>query len=303
VAGLDGSRRAPPVPRAAGGVLKTPTRRWGTLAVIAAWIVWDEERWHTIAARQLRFCREAGSLAQMVISANTLAILTTFRGDFAAAASLVSEAEAVAASIWALPELIEAAGRTGQSRQAADALDRLAAATNIGQTDWGHGIYARCRALLNDGEDAEDWFRQAADRLSRTPLRPELARAHLLCGEWLRRERRRVDAREQLRTAHEMFMAMGAEAFAERAARELLATGERVRKRAVEAREQLTSQEVRWRGSPATASPIQRSRRGCSSAREPPSITSTRSSPNWGSARGTNSTAFSARQPAAAPAS
>jgi tetratricopeptide (TPR) repeat protein len=112
-------------------------------------------------------------------------------------------------SMWALPELIEAASRTGQTRLAADALGRLAEATSIGQTDWGPGIYARCRALLSDREDAEDGYREAIDRLSRTRLRPELARAHLLYGEWLRRQRRRADARAQLRTAHEMFAAIG----------------------------------------------------------------------------------------------
>ena len=94
------------------------------------------------------------------------------------------------------------------------------------RADWGQGIYARCRALLSDGQDAEGWYREAVGRLSRTRLRPELARAHLLYGEWLRREHRRADARAQLRTAHEMFAAIGMQAFAERARRELGATGE-----------------------------------------------------------------------------
>src|SRR6516225_9556533 len=129
-------------------------------------------------------------------------------------------------SAWALPEVIEAASRTGQTRVAAAALGRLAAATSVGQTDWGPGIYARSRALLSDGEDAETAYREATERLGRTPLRPELARAHLLYGEWLRREGRRVDARAQLRTAHDMFDAIGMAAFAERARRELAATGE-----------------------------------------------------------------------------
>src|SRR5260370_26246636 len=120
-------------------------------------------------------------------------------------------------SMWALPELIEAASRTGQTQLATDALGRLAEATSIGQTDWGQGIYARCRAQLSDGPDAEGWYRQAVDRLSRTSLRPELARAHLLYGEWLRRERRRAEARARLRTAHEMFDAIGMAAFGARA--------------------------------------------------------------------------------------
>jgi DNA-binding CsgD family transcriptional regulator len=145
---------------------------------------------------------------------------------------------------WALPELIEAASRTGQTRVAADALERLAEATSVGQTDWGLGIYARSRALLSDGEDAETSYREAIERLSRTPLRPELARAHLLYGEWLRREGRRADARAQLRTAHGMFAAIGMEAFAERARHELAATGETAHNRTVEARDTLTPQEA-----------------------------------------------------------
>jgi len=147
-------------------------------------------------------------------------------------------------SMWALPELIEAASRTGQTRLAVDALGRLAEATSIGQTDWGQGIYARSRALLSDGEDAEGLYREAVDRLSRTRLRPELARAHLLYGEWLRRQNRRVDARQQLRTAYDMLTAIGMAAFAERARRELFATGEKVRIRTAETPDQLTEQEA-----------------------------------------------------------
>ena len=110
--------------------------------------------------------------------------------------------------------------------------------------DFGLGIEARSRALVSAGEAAEGFYREAVDRLGRTQLRPELARAHLLYGEWLRRENRRADAREQLRTAQEMLAAMGAEAFAERARRELLATGETVRKRTAQAPDTLTAQEA-----------------------------------------------------------
>jgi DNA-binding CsgD family transcriptional regulator len=145
--------------------------------------------------------------------------------------------------MWALAELIEAASRTGQTGLAADALARLAEATSIGQTDWGQGIYARCRALLSDGRDAEDSYREAVDRLGRTGFRPELARAHLLYGEWLRRESRRADARAQLGTAHGMFGAIGMEAFAERARRELLAAGQAVGTRTADTHDQLTPQE------------------------------------------------------------
>ena len=126
---------------------------------------------------------------------------------------------------------------------AAGALDRLAETTQAGRTDYGLGLEARSRALLSRGDAAEGWYREAIDRLGRTPHRPDLARAHLLYGEWLRRESRRVDARGQLRTAHDMFAAIGMEAFAERARRELTATGEKVRKRSVETHGQLTPQE------------------------------------------------------------
>ena len=145
---------------------------------------------------------------------------------------------------WALSELIEAATRTGQRRARgggarAPRRARRRAATPTGRSASRPGR----RALLSEGETAERLYREAIDRLGRTRLRPELARAHLLYGEWLRREGRRVDARAQLRTAHELFVTIGMEAFAERARRELLATGERVRRRTAETRDELTPQE------------------------------------------------------------
>jgi DNA-binding CsgD family transcriptional regulator len=146
-------------------------------------------------------------------------------------------------SMWALPELVEAASRGGDAESARDALERLAETTQPAGTDFALGIEARCRALLSDGAAADDLYREAIERLSRTQLRPELARGHLLFGEWLRREGRRVEAREQLHTAHDMFAAIGMEAFAERARRELVATGGKVRKRSAEMRDQLTPQE------------------------------------------------------------
>jgi DNA-binding CsgD family transcriptional regulator len=146
-------------------------------------------------------------------------------------------------SAWALPELIEGATRSGNAVLAGDALERLVAATSASEGDWGPGIVARSRALLSEGEAAESFYGEAIAHLSRTRLRPELARTHLLYGEWLRREGRRVDARGQLRIAHGMLTAIGMEAFAERAGRELLATGEKVRKRTVETRDDLTPQE------------------------------------------------------------
>jgi DNA-binding CsgD family transcriptional regulator len=147
-------------------------------------------------------------------------------------------------SAWALPELIEAGVRTGERQFAADALERLVEATTAAGTDWALGIEARSRALLSDDETAESSYLEAINRLQRTRIRPELARAHLLYGEWLRRRRRRIDARGQLRTAHDMLLAMGLEAFAERARRELLSTGETVRKRKVGTKhDELTPQE------------------------------------------------------------
>jgi DNA-binding CsgD family transcriptional regulator len=146
-------------------------------------------------------------------------------------------------SMWALAELVEAAARVGDPELARDALNRLAETTQPASTEFALGIEARSRALLSDGATAEELYRESIDRLSRTQLRPELARAHLLYGEWLRRGGRRFDAREQLRTAHDMFVAIGMEAFAERARRELIATGEKVRKRSDQTRDELTPQE------------------------------------------------------------
>ena len=160
-----------------------------------------------------------------------------------AAARQASEHKHVYVSVWALPELIEAAARTGDTRIAGDALDLLTETTRAGGTDLGLGIEARTRALLSEGEAAEGHYREAIDRLGRTRHRPELARAHLLYGEWLRRQRRRRDARDQLRTAFEMFDSMGMEAFAARARAELRATGERARPRGPGTPEVLTAQE------------------------------------------------------------
>jgi DNA-binding CsgD family transcriptional regulator len=143
-----------------------------------------------------------------------------------------------------LPELVEAATRAGLPEVAAAALLRLEERARAAGTDWALGVLARSRALLSDGEDADGLYREAIERLGRTRIRAELARAHLLYGEWLRREGRRVDAREQLRSAHELFARMGAEAFAERARRELTATGETVRRLTVETRDALTPQEA-----------------------------------------------------------
>jgi DNA-binding CsgD family transcriptional regulator len=147
------------------------------------------------------------------------------------------------ASMWALPELVEAAARVGNEELARSALGRLSETSGTCDTDWALGIAARCRALVSDGAAADELYREAIERLGRTEIRTELARGHLVYGEWLRGENRHADAAAQLRTAHDQFTAIGMEAFAERARKELLAIGERVRHRAVKMRDDLTPQE------------------------------------------------------------
>jgi DNA-binding CsgD family transcriptional regulator/tetratricopeptide (TPR) repeat protein len=297
--------------------------RWGVLASTAAVALWDFDSWDAVITRQMELTRDAGALAPLSIALNGEGIVVTWRGDFAAAALVTAEADAVTEatgtriapygalllaalrgreaeatqlieatiedataggeglavqyahwttavlyngigryeealtaaqrasddtpalflSAWALSELIVASTRTRKEGRAIDALERLAENTSATATDWGLGILARSRALLNEGETAESSYREAIDRFSRSRLRPELARAHLHYGEWLRREHRRIDAREELRTAHGMLTAIGMDAFAGRARQELLATGEHVRKRSVETRDDLTAQE------------------------------------------------------------
>jgi DNA-binding CsgD family transcriptional regulator len=162
-------------------------------------------------------------------------------GEALAAARHACEREDVMAYGWALVELIEAAVRGGRPDEAAAALGRLSERTQASGTQWALGIEARCRALLSDDESL---YQESVERLARSRAAVELARSRLLYGEWLRRENRRIDAREQLRVAHEMFRRMGAAAFAERTRRELSATGETVRKRTVETVDELTAQEA-----------------------------------------------------------
>ncbi len=168
-------------------------------------------------------------------------------GRYEEAVAAVGQAERYCGegpAIWALTELLEAAVRSGQPQLAGRALERIAETTRAAGTDWALGIEACCRALLTDGDEAEGLYLEAIERLGRVRIRVSFARANLLYGEWLRPRRRRVDARERLRTALEMFTSFGTEAFAERAERELLATGEQVRKRSVESRDELTAQEA-----------------------------------------------------------
>jgi DNA-binding CsgD family transcriptional regulator len=297
--------------------------RWGWLTTVPSNVLWDADHWHAINVRQLQAARDAGALARLPIDLTASAILLAWQGDFARAAAVIAEADAVTEatrtriapfgamllaalsgreaeaselvdstikgataggqgvgvqyarwvaailfnglgryeealaaaveaseeapelflSAWALPELIEAANRSGRTHLGGGPLERLTEAAAAAGTDWALGISARSRALMDGGETAERLYREAIERLRRTRLRPELARAHLLYGEWLRGEGRRGDARQQLRTAHEMLAAIGMEAFAERARRELVKTGEKLRKRTVETRDELTPQE------------------------------------------------------------
>jgi len=154
------------------------------------------------------------------------------------------EGDQVGFGPFVVPELAEAASRTGDVALVRAALQWLSERTAVTPTEWALGIEARVRALLTGGGAADSLYRESIDRLGRTRVRAELARAHLLYGEWLRRERRRADAREQLRTAHDMLDAMGTEAFAERARRELAATGETAHKRTTETAGELTAQEA-----------------------------------------------------------
>jgi DNA-binding CsgD family transcriptional regulator len=143
---------------------------------------------------------------------------------------------------WVLPELIEAAARSGDDVAARSALDQLSAVTQASGTDWALGVEARCRATLSDG-DADDLFRESINRLERAQLQPELARSHLMYGEWLRRQRLRSRAREHLRVADDMCAAIGMNGFGGRARRELTAMGLKVRQRRLDMRLQLTPQE------------------------------------------------------------
>jgi DNA-binding CsgD family transcriptional regulator len=318
----------PPLRRALDAVSNEDDRteddiRWLWLACRIAPDLWEDETWHELASRQLGLARDAGALTVLPLAATYRAGVHVHTGEFAAAAALIEEADAITAATgnaplmytslvlaawrgqeaqalelieasredatrrgegravtladyatavlynglggykaalaaaeracehddlglfaWALIELVEAATRSGEPKLAADGLEQLAERTRLSGTDWALGVEARSRALLANGLSAEDFYLEATERLSRCRITVHLARTHLLYGEWLRRENRRIDARETLRAAYGMFSTMGAEAFAERAARELLATGEKARKRTADTRGQLTAQET-----------------------------------------------------------
>jgi DNA-binding CsgD family transcriptional regulator len=160
------------------------------------------------------------------------------------AAQQAREHDELGFGIWVLPELIEAAVRSGEPAVAAAGLDQLSARTSLSHSQWAHAVEVRSRALLTGGQAAEDLYQEAISQLRPTQMTVEFARAHLVYGEWLRREDRRIDAREQLHTAHQMFASMGADGFADRAASELRATGERIRKRTIDNPARLTPRET-----------------------------------------------------------
>jgi DNA-binding CsgD family transcriptional regulator len=165
--------------------------------------------------------------------------------DALAAAERASEdAQGLGAPMWLLADLIEATARAGKAERATVPLERLTEIAEASGTNWALGLLARSRALLGQGAAAEPHYSTAIERLRATRISTMLARTHLVYGEWLRRENRRVDARGQLRVAHDVLTETGMEAFAERARRELLATGETVRKRSIETLDELTPQEV-----------------------------------------------------------
>ncbi|MBV8997700.1 MAG: hypothetical protein JO304_01485, partial [Solirubrobacterales bacterium] len=217
------------------GVRSAP---YGAL-ILSAWQGREGDTTKLIEATE-REANARGEGIGLAISAYARAVLCNGLGRYEealAAAVAASEHQEVVAENWGLSELIEPATRTGRTDLAADALKRLAGKAHATGTEWALGIDARSRALLSEDDRAEDAFQKAIDHLSRTGVRAELARTHLLYGEWLRRMNRRVDARTELRIAYDSFASMGMEGFAGRAGCELSATGDTVRKRTVETRD------------------------------------------------------------------
>jgi DNA-binding CsgD family transcriptional regulator len=216
-------------------------------ALIAAWRGQRAEASRLIAAATTEMVAQ-GKGSWLSSAAWATAVLSNglsrYDEALAAAEQASEDPDELGVATWALAELIEAAVRTGALERATGALRRLSQATSAAATNWALGIQARSTALLSDGQSAEQLYLEAIQRLGRTRIRTELARAHLLYGEWLRRQGRRGDARDQLRSAYQMLDSMGIAGFAERARRELVAAGEAVRKRTIETVDELTAQEA-----------------------------------------------------------
>jgi DNA-binding CsgD family transcriptional regulator len=230
---------------AVSAAIGTQLAAYGTVALAA--LQGRENETVELAEATLDDVESRGEGMGVGISRFTAALLYNGLGRYPEAlaeAEQACEYEDLGVISWALTELIEAAARCGRHEVATDALKRLSLTTQAGGTDWALGVEARSRALASHDDAAEALYREAIRRLAGTRVRVELARSHLVYGEWLRRERRRAEAREQLRIAYEMLSEMGVEAFAERARRELAATGETARKRIDETRDDLTAQEA-----------------------------------------------------------
>jgi DNA-binding CsgD family transcriptional regulator len=226
----------------------TGSRRISVPKLMLAACRGDEARASALIDEVEREATARGEGLVLTFAEHARAVLHNALGHYETAldnAQRASAQDELHASVWSLPELVEAAVRSGKPELAADALVRLRERTQVAGTEGALGIEARCAALLSDDAIAEGLFREAIERLGRCRVALDLARAHLLYGEWLRRRARRVDAREQLRSARASFAEMGAEAFAQRAGRELLATGETSRKRTIETTDELTPHEAR----------------------------------------------------------
>jgi DNA-binding CsgD family transcriptional regulator len=208
----------------------------------------DEARASALIDEAERDAIARGEGCTLTFAEHARAVLHNALGHYETAldnAQRASAQDELHVSVWSLPELVEAATRSGKPELAGTALERLRERTQIAGTEWALGIEARSRALLSDNALAEGLYGEAIERLGRCRVALDLARAHLLYGEWLRRRGRRIEAREQLRTAQTTFVEMGAEAFAQRTRRELLATGETARKRTIETTDDLTPHEAR----------------------------------------------------------
>jgi DNA-binding CsgD family transcriptional regulator len=236
------AREAQTVAQAAGN----PLRPYGAV-LVAAWRGQEAEASRLITAGTTDPAVR-GDGQRLTATAWATAVLNNGLSRYDVALTAAEQASEDPAELglatWSLAELIEAAARTGAPERASGALRRLSATTSAAATDWALGIQARSTALLTGDEHAERLYLEAIERLGRTRIRAELARAHLLYGEWLRRQGRRRDAREHLRTAYQLLDAMGMAGFAGRARQELAATGETARKRTIDTAEELTAQEA-----------------------------------------------------------
>jgi ATP/maltotriose-dependent transcriptional regulator MalT len=226
----------------------TGSRRISVPKLLLAACKGDEAQVSTLIDGAERDAIARGEGFVLTFGEHAQAVLHNALGHYETAfdnAQRASAQDELHASAWSLPELVEAAVRSGKAEAAAAAVERLCQRTQAAGTEWALGLEARSRALVSEGPVAERLYREGIDRLGRSRVALDLARAHLLYGEWLRRRGRRVDAREQLRSARATFVEMGAEAFAQRAERELLATGETARRRTIETTDELTPHEAR----------------------------------------------------------